>query len=131
MRLGGGGLNIALEGKWNRLDKEATSQLYSIISEAVANAIRQAKATEITFECRHEPLSTTICVENDGEPFPDRLQEGMGLPLMRYRAMSIGGNLIIEGGTGQRTRVICTVPHKAAADEKAFPRSGQRLNTTA
>lgn len=130
MRLSGGRLNITVDGKCDCLDEEVTHQLNSIISEAVANAIRHAKATEIRIQCRHDPVSTTIRVENDGQPLPDRYQEGMGLPLMRHRAMSIGGSLNIEGGAGQRTRVTCTVPNTATADEKAFPRSGQRLNTT-
>ena len=129
-RLGGGGLNITMDGRCDQLDKEVTHQLCSIISEAVANAIRHAKATEIKIQCRQDPLGTIICVENDGLPLPDRYQEGMGLPLMRHRAMSIGGSLNIEGGAGQQTRLTCMVPHAATADEKAFPRSGQRLNTT-
>ena len=131
MRLGGGGLNITRDGRCDQLDKEVTHQLYRIISEAVANAIRHAKATEIKIRCRQDPLGTTICVENNGLTLPDRYQEGMGLPLMRHRAMSIGGTLTIEGGTSQRTRVICTIPHPATSDKKAFPRDGQRLNTTA
>ena len=131
MCLGGGGLNITMDGRCDHLDNEATHQLYSIISEAVANAIRHAAATEIRIQCRQDPLSKTICVENDGQTLPEQYKEGMGLPLMRHRALSIGGSLRIEGGAGQRTRLTCTVPHAATADEKAFPRSGQRLNTTA
>lgn len=131
MNLRGGSLNIALEGKWNHLDQEVTLQLHNIIGEAMANAIRHAHASQITigFEC--EPDRVIITIENDGKTFPSQPREGMGLPLMRHRAISIGGTLTIEGGPGQRTRVICTVPHTATADEKAFPRDGQRLNTTA
>jgi signal transduction histidine kinase len=131
MHLSGGGLNITMDGTCDYFDEEVTYQLNGIISEAVANAIRHAKATEIKIQCRQDPLGTTICVENDGLPLPDRYQEGMGLPLMRHRAMSIGGSLRIEGGPGQRTRLTCTVPPAATADKKAFPKDGQRLHTTA
>jgi len=120
IRLGLGKLNIALGGEWDRFDAEVTHQLYSIISEAVVNAIRHANPMEIRITYRHDSQNITICVENDGETFPTRCQEGMGLPLMRYRAMSIGGSLKILGGPGQRTRVICTFPHTATA-EKSFP----------
>jgi len=120
MQLGGGRLNITLEGQWDRFDADVSHQLFSIISEAVANAIRHASPAEIRITSRKTPQSTTICVENDGGTFPARLQEGMGLPLMRYRAMSIGGSLKILGGPGQRTRVICTIPRTATA-EKSFP----------
>jgi signal transduction histidine kinase len=130
MQLGGTEMNITLEGNWNRLKKRVCYELYHIISEAVANAIRHAKAKEIIIECRHSPKETTICVENDGENFPDQPSEGMGLPLMRHRAMSVGGTFVIEGGTGRRTRVSCTVPHTAPDNEKAFPVDRQRLNTT-
>ena len=131
MRLSGGELTIAMDGECDHIDTEETKQLYGIISEAVSNAIRHAKATEIKIQCRHDALSTAICVENDGQTLPDRYQEGMGLPLMRHRAMSIGGTLTIEGGSGQRTRLTCRIPRTATADEKAFPRGDQRLNTTA
>ena len=131
MHLGREGLSITVEGNWKRLDIEVTHELFHIISEAVANAVRHAKATEIMIACRHDPLSTTICVTNNGETLPDQPQEGMGLPLMRHRARSIGGTLTMKGGTGQRTRVSCSVPHTATADEKAFPGDRQRLNTTA
>jgi len=120
IRLGLGKLNIALEGEWDHFDADVTHQLYSIISEAVVNAIRHANPMEITVTYQHDSQNITICVENDGGTFPTRLQEGMGLPLMRYRAMSIGGSLKILGGPGQRTRVICTIPHTATA-EKSFP----------
>jgi len=129
MCLGGGKVNIAHGGQWDHLDEKVAHQLYCIISEAVANAIRHANSTEIRIECRHDSRVTTICVENDGSCFPTRLQEGMGLPLMRHRAISIGGRLNIEGGPGKRTRVICTVPHKATAHKKLSQPDGQRLNT--
>ncbi len=130
MRLSGSDLNITIEGIWEVEDREIALQVHNIIGEAVTNAIRHAHASQITigFKCEHG--STTIMVENNGDVFPSQLHEGMGLPLMRYRAMSIGGSLAIEGGADQKTRVICTVPHTAPTDEKAFPSSGQRLNTT-
>lgn len=127
----GRGLNIAMDGGCGHLGKEISHQLYSIISEAVANAIRHAEATEILIQCRQTSPGATVCVENDGKTLPDRYQEGMGIPLMRHRAKSIGATLHLEGGAGQRTRLTCTVPLTAVADEKAFPKDGQRLNTTA
>jgi signal transduction histidine kinase len=131
MRLSGAGLKIALNGDWNRLENKVTHELYNIISEAVTNAVRHAQPGEILIEYRYDSLSSTICVENDGAPFPDHPPEGMGLPLMRHRAMSLGGTLTIEGGAGQRTRITCTVPHTPTDDEKAFPAKSQMINTTA
>jgi signal transduction histidine kinase len=131
MHLGRRGLSIFMDGECAHLEKEVAHHLYHIISEAVANAIRHAKAAEISIQCRQTSSGTTIFVENDGKTLPERYQEGMGLPLMRHRAKSIGGSLNITGGPGQRTRLTCTVPLGAAIDEKAFPRDGQRLNTTA
>jgi signal transduction histidine kinase len=120
-----------MKGTWTPLEKGDSHELYFIISEAVANALRHAQPGEILIECRHDPLSTTICVENDGETFPEKPSEGMGLHLMRHRAISMGGTLTIEGGAGRRTRILCTVPCRPTADEKAFPADRQRLNTTA
>jgi signal transduction histidine kinase len=131
MQLGGGKLNITMQGKWEVQDRERCHQIYNIISEAVANALRHANASQINIDCKCGPAGMTITIENDGDAFPSHLHEGMGLPIMRHRAASIGGTFTIEGGTGQQTRVVCTIPHTAAADKKAFPRDGQRLNTTA
>jgi signal transduction histidine kinase len=37
-------------------------------------------------------------------------KEGMGLPLMRYRAGKIGGSLSIAPTSTNLTRVTCTLP---------------------
>lgn len=131
MQLGGGKLNINMNGKWEVQDRERCHQIYNIISEAIANAIRHANASQINIDCKCGHAGMTITIENNGDAFPSHLHEGMGLPMMRHRATSIGGTFTIEGGTGQQTRVICTIPQTATADEKAFPKHGQRLNTTA
>lgn len=121
LHLGGDRLNIAIEGEWKIPDRETALQVLNIINEAVANAVRHAHASKIKIECLSDHISSTVIVENDGAPFPPKLVEGMGLPLMRHRAGSIGGSLTIEGGINQRTRVICTIPLSGTTTEKAFP----------
>ena len=114
MLLGGGQLAIAVEGEWVNPDREATLQIHNIVSEAVSNAIRHAKATEISIGCTSNLDSTTIVVENNGENLPENMQEGMGLPLMRYRARRIHATLSIEGAPDARTRVAVTLPKNGA-----------------
>lgn len=130
VRLARGKLKISLAGAWEMNDRMTALQVYNIVSEAVANAVRHAHAKEITLECQPGHVKSTIIVENDGDPFPSKPREGMGLPLMRYRARSIGGSLTIQGGKNQRTRVICTIPHGGTTTDKAFPQAVQRLNTS-
>jgi signal transduction histidine kinase len=100
--------------KSKRLDLEpaVALHLYRIAEEAVANAVRHAKAKKITIELRfHAKRGVTLAIADNGKGFdPSIASEGMGLRNMKYRAGAIGAALTIAAKPREGTRVSCSVP---------------------
>jgi PAS domain S-box-containing protein len=91
-------------------DVPAATHLYRIAQEAVANAVKHAKARQITVRLTASNSSVTLVVSDDGKGIPDpsRRGRGMGLHIMQYRARLIGGTVEIHGTPGGGTTLTCT-----------------------
>jgi len=82
-----------------------TTQLYRIAQEAVANAVKHGKPKRIVIELRSENDNVSLTVSDDGIGLPKGAEngKGMGLRIMKHRALMIGGSLEArnnpEGGT--------------------------------
>jgi signal transduction histidine kinase len=93
-------------------DNRVGTHLYMIAQEAVHNAVKHARASQITIMLGGDSDRLTLQVSDDGvgiEPLV-RVDRSLGLSIMRYRAGEIGGALAIERGDGRGTRVTCTLP---------------------
>lgn len=55
--------------------------------------------------------TSTLYVENNGRPLTENPDEGMGLPLMHYRAAKIGASIVLGTTESGSTRCTCQVPH--------------------
>lgn len=95
---------------WENIEIEKTQFLSEIIMEAVGNAIRHADAHTIEIQIQVTDDERIVYVDNDGHPLPENPTEGMGLPLMRYRAAKLGGTFSIYSLTDHRTRMECRFP---------------------
>lgn len=95
------------------------ANLYQIAQEAINNAVRHGKATEITVLLEGAAGRGELIVEDNGSGIaPEATQKGgMGLRIMRYRAGVIGGELRIERGREGGTVVECrfTIPAPSAS----------------
>jgi signal transduction histidine kinase len=91
---------------------EASAQLYRIAQEAVNNAVKHARASEIRIGLEREGPALTLEVEDDGEGLEEPLinKDGIGLRVMRYRAQLLGGTLEIGSPPAGGTRIRCRVP---------------------
>lgn len=98
---------------WNAISKNLCPPLSEIIFEAVINALRHADPERITIGIETEESQTSIFIENDGKTLAVNFREGMGVPLMRYRAGKIGAKLTINPTPSNLTQVRCTLPSKA------------------
>jgi glucose-6-phosphate-specific signal transduction histidine kinase len=96
--------------EWDRISADKKTGIYEIIFEAVSNAVRHAQPAAITIGLETTETETVVYVENDGKPFMTGAKEGMGLPLMRYRAGKIGGSLSVAPTSMNLTRITCTLP---------------------
>jgi len=91
-------------------DEVAGNNLYRIAQEAVNNAIKHARAKNISIGLGAVEDEVTLTVKDDGIGFPEPLDAGagMGLHIMNYRAKMIGAFLDIRRGAGGGTIVICS-----------------------
>ncbi|HWF17759.1 MAG TPA: sensor histidine kinase [Verrucomicrobiae bacterium] len=86
--------------------------LYRIAQEAINNAIKHSKATQIVIRLDQDDEVIKLSVSDDGVGLPEnaRNRNGMGLRIMAYRASMIGGSFGIERVVPHGTRVTCIVP---------------------
>jgi signal transduction histidine kinase len=102
-----------------QVSTEVGSTLYRVAQEALNNAVRHARATEVTIQARVEGRSARVEISDDGDGFDvedaERRRPGMGLFAMRERMGLIGGTLAVVSRHREGTRVIATAPLKLAA----------------
>jgi signal transduction histidine kinase len=86
--------------------------LYRIAQEALNNIVKHARATRIRLRLESTERAIVLEVRDDGQGFdPNGSFPGhLGLRSMRERAATIGGNVDVESGTGQGTRVRAEAP---------------------
>ncbi|MEM6831960.1 MAG: sensor histidine kinase, partial [Bacteroidota bacterium] len=102
----------------NRLDTTIETNLYRIIQEAVNNALKYAKSSEIVVKFCHSIRSLSICIEDDGKGFDyERVEKsghfkkaGHGIFNMNERAAYIGGSFEIQTELEKGTRILITLP---------------------
>jgi PAS domain S-box-containing protein len=93
-------------------DRAVAMHLYRIAQEAVSNAIKHGKATEIRIDFRQSDNRVCLAISDNGSGFPgaEPSVSGMGLRIMRYRASVVGGSLALERNPVSGITVTCSVP---------------------
>jgi signal transduction histidine kinase len=93
-------------------DNAMATHLYRIAQEAINNATKHGKATNVLVSLTEDGRATTLRIADDGTGFSKTATEGdgMGLGLMRYRARLVGGELRIEEAPGGGTVISCGIP---------------------
>jgi two-component system sensor kinase FixL len=91
-------------------DAAAATHLYRIAQEAINNAIKHGKASEITISLNAERGQITLSITDNGAGFspPKKESGGMGLRIMKYRAGIIGASLEVRRANGKGTIVRCS-----------------------
>jgi len=109
--------------------------MYRIAREALRNAFRHARATQIEAEIAYGPRMFRVRIRDDGQGIPPAvLKEGRsghyGLAGMRERAAQIGAKLNIWSGLGAGTEVELSIPgaiaYGTSPGRPAFGRSLER-----
>jgi PAS domain S-box-containing protein len=85
--------------------------LYRIAQEAVNNSARHGGATRVTIILSRTNGALRLTVVDDGKGMTSLRagMSGIGLPSMRYRAQSLGGELKIEANPDGGTIVSCEI----------------------
>jgi signal transduction histidine kinase len=95
------------------MDDERATQLYRIAQEAVANAVQHADPKEIIIDLvsQSEHIILSVIDRGKGISKADAEEGGVGVRLMRYRALMLGGVLTIGNVRGRAgTKVTCKIP---------------------
>ncbi len=92
-----------------KVDNAAALHLYFIAQEAVLNAARHGKATQVDVALQWQANRLTLQVVDDGTGFapPDSNPTGMGIRIMRYRAQVIGATLDLRSAPGHGAKITC------------------------
>jgi signal transduction histidine kinase len=111
--------SVEVEGASRDLHPILRDEVYRMAGEAMRNAFRHAQARRIEVEIRYDARELRVRVRDDGIGIDASvLQEGRaghyGLPGMRERAKSIGGQLDVWSEHGAGTELELTVPAKVA-----------------
>jgi PAS domain S-box-containing protein len=89
----------------------AAETVYRIAQEAITNAVKHGHSKRISLWVDARETQTILIVSNDGERIDlDRITEGMGFQIMKYRARMLGGWVDIQPVRKGGTRVRCVVP---------------------
>ena len=86
------------------------SQLYRILREAILNANKHARATQIVLQVKRTKSDLVFSVTDNGVGFSKTKGHGLGFHIMKYRAESIGARLELESLKKGGTRVTCYLP---------------------
>lgn len=109
------GLRIGLDiqCQTDQLSREDQVALFRVVQEAMTNAHRHAHASRISVVLRWKDDALVLEVEDDGRGLAASLQsgtEGVGLPGMRARLRSIGGEFELADAIGGGLLVRATLP---------------------
>jgi PAS domain S-box-containing protein len=100
-------------------ETDTALNLYRIAQEAVANALKHAKAARITITLERSEGGVRLSVADNGRGIPSpasrkrrKTAGGMGLHIMRYRARTMGAVLQIRDRKPHGTEILCLLPEK-------------------
>jgi signal transduction histidine kinase len=104
--------SLLVEGELD-FAEDTEEALYGIAQEALNNALKHARASQVVLSIRVDAESAVLEVNDDGQGFDlahvvDK--GGLGLTSMRERAEEIGGLLMVHSVPDEGTLVRVTVP---------------------
>lgn len=101
------------------LSRPARLALFRVLQEAVTNAVRHARASEVRVAVRLARDGVVALVRDDGRGFEpaevERRAAGLGLVGMRERIRYVGGTVTVDSSPGRGTSVLVHVPWTVAA----------------
>lgn len=100
-----------------RLDKQVEISLYRITQEAVTNAMRHGKPTQINIELIERENYLHLVVTDNGDGFlTERLREpygpSQGIHNMQERTKLLNGRFKIKSSPGKGTKLFVSIPYQ-------------------
>lgn len=109
-----------VEGEVKIGDTSAATHLYRIAQEAINNATRHGRASQIRIALLAAgPLATLSVMDNgQGLSCSASASPGLGLSIMNYRARLVGGELALSQPNDGGTLIACTFPQREWSSEE-------------
>ena len=108
------GLNISFnaEGNFAHLTNERSLMLFRAIQEAVQNALKHARASQLEVALYGNEEGVDVSIEDDGVGFDAviALAQGQGLKNVESRIGYLGGTITINSTPGKGTSLVIFVP---------------------
>ncbi len=114
---------------WPRgMDLNTATHLYRIAQEALNNATKHARATQVEVGLKVAPSGLRLMIRDDGIGLVQShsRRKGLGLSIMQYRARAIGGRLDIRSTRGNGTTIICEIDHPIGMQGKKSDGQGKK-----
>ncbi len=116
------GLEVVVDPLIHELPNPLRNQAYTLVSEAIANAAKHARAKSVHVDASMDETGICINVTDDGKGFPfigryamNELQEMQhGPAALQERVVSLGGSLIVDS-SDQGSRIEIHLPKGAIA----------------
>ncbi len=112
-----GNARFAIKGEEKRLDAERELVLFRITQEALRNAGKHARATEVEVVLAFDANEVTVTIQDNGVGFDAPESSNayaraghFGLMGMQERAQLFGGNVYVKSERGKGTKVVAYVP---------------------
>lgn len=94
-----------------KLNGEEERVVYRLVQEALTNIVKHAEASRVDLTAKWSEHEVLITVADDGRGFdPSAAVSGHGMRGMRERVESLGGEIEVESGVDQGTRVKARLP---------------------
>lgn len=101
---------LELRYPWPDLNQNKEAELFLILREAIYNAAKHSCGSLIEIMAGPEGKRLVFVVEDNGIGISSGNEQGMGLGLMKQRALSIGAQLWIGSGEAGGTKMVCELP---------------------
>jgi len=103
------------------ITSEQTTEVVSILREAVSNSMRHGRPRTITLQARRGNESVLFAVQDDGAGFDLATagKQGHGLANMQARAAALGGSVKIVSAPEKGTRVLLSLPFVPGIQDKS------------
>jgi signal transduction histidine kinase len=102
---------LNLKTRINIENDMVASQLYRILREAILNANKHARASQIVLAVKRSKDTLVFTVSDNGVGFKSKRKgDGLGFHIMKYRAESIGARLELESLKRGGAQITCSLP---------------------
>jgi two-component system, NarL family, sensor kinase len=100
---------LQITGEQYKLEPQKEMVLFRIMQEAIHNAVKHARAKNITVQLNYQAADFVLIITDDGIGFDaadlDAVQTGIGLKSMQNRAALVGGQFTITAANGNGTAI--------------------------